>query len=48
MAFIISFKKYKLNVLPFRLKNAPLEFEKIMNEIFINYTKSSSFILTMF
>ena len=42
-AFTTPFGHYKWNVMPFGLKNAPSEFQNIMNEIFnplINYVLS--------
>lgn len=33
MAFTVQFGHYKWNVMPFGLKNAPLEFQNIINEI---------------
>ncbi|RDY00307.1 Orf V, partial [Mucuna pruriens] len=38
-AFTVPFGQYEWNVMPFGLKNAPSEFQKIMNEIFNDYTK---------
>ena len=37
-AFTVPFGHYKWNVMPFGLKNAPSEFQNIMNDIFIPYT----------
>ena len=37
-AFIVPFGHYKWNVIPFELKNAPSEFQNIMNDIFTPYT----------
>ena len=37
-AFTIPFGQYEWNVMPFRLKNAPSEFQKIMNDIFNPYS----------
>ena len=36
-AFNVPFGQYEWNVMPFSLKNAPLEFQKIMNDIFNPY-----------
>ena len=38
IAFTVLFGHFEWNVMPFRLKNAPSEFQKIMNEIFNTYT----------
>ena len=38
-AFTVPFEHYELNVMPFRLKNAPSEFQNMMNEIFNEYTR---------
>lgn len=35
--FTVAFGHYEWNVLPFRLKNAPSEFQNIMNKIFNPY-----------
>ncbi|KAK0602627.1 hypothetical protein LWI29_035373 [Acer saccharum] len=40
-AFTVPFGQYKWNVMPFGLKNAPSEFQSIMNEIFNPYTEFS-------
>ena len=41
IAFIVPFGHYKWNVMPFGLKNAPSEFQNMMNDIFNDYTKFS-------
>ena len=40
-AFTIPFGYYERNVMPFGIKNAPSEFQNIMNGIFNNYTRFS-------
>ena len=40
-AFTVPFGHYEWNVLPFGLKNSPSEFQNMMNEIFIEYTRFS-------
>ena len=37
-AFTVPFGHYEWNVIPFGLKNAPSEFQNMMNEIFNDYT----------
>ncbi|PKI44343.1 hypothetical protein CRG98_035254 [Punica granatum] len=37
-AFTVPFGQFEWNVMPFRLKNAPSEFQKIMNDIFSAYS----------
>ena len=37
-AFTVPFGHYEWNVMPFCLKNAPSEFQNIMNDIFTPYT----------
>ena len=39
--FTIPFGHYEWNVMPFGLKNAPSEFQNMMNDIFNDYTKFS-------
>ena len=41
ITFTVPFGHYEWNVMPFDLKNAPLEFQNIMNDIFNNYTRFS-------
>nr|KYP33646.1 polyprotein [Cajanus cajan] len=41
IAFTVPFGQYEWNVMPFGLKNALLEFQKIMNDIFNPYTSFS-------
>ena len=38
-AFPLPFGQYEWNVMPFDLKNAPLEFQRIMNDIFNPYSE---------
>ena len=37
-AFVVPFGHYEWNVMPFGLKNASSEFQKIMNEIFNQFS----------
>ena len=39
--FTVPFGHYERNIMPFGLKNAPSEFQNIMNDIFNNYTRFS-------
>ena len=38
-AFTVPFGQFEWNVMPFGLKNAPSEFQRIMNDIFNDYAK---------
>ena len=40
-AFTVPFEHYEWNVMPFGHKNAPSEFQNMMNEIFNEYTRFS-------
>ena len=40
-AFTVLFGHYEWNVMSFGLKNAPFEFQNMMNEIFNDYTRFS-------
>jgi len=42
-AITVPFGQYEWNFMPFSLKNAPLEFQKIMNDIFNPYSKFAIF-----
>ena len=41
IAFIVPFAHYEWNVIPFGLKNAPSEFQNIMNDIFTHFADFS-------
>ena len=41
IAFTVPFGQYEWKAMPFALKNAPSEFQKLMNDIFNPYSKLS-------
>ena len=46
--FIVPFGNFEWNVTSFGLKNAPIEFQNIMNDIFTLFTTFSIIYLMMF